>query len=199
MQTTSYWSATHTLPDFPAEEQPSHREAPRSQRVTKKQQIIDLYLAGITDFDTLVTMTGAQPSYVGAVLRHAGLIEGYFDLYTSTAHPMNVYSKRLASQLGFKHEDAARQSVEVLEQLYQQCAFTRDRAGQHHALAMALVMFDRARWMGKMREADIFRQWLVAHLEQADAEHEARMTVREEAASGIESAGKSETLLTTRL
>ena len=87
--------------------QPSRREAPRSQRVTKKQQIIDLYLAGITEFEALASMTGAQPSYVGAVLRHAGLIEGYFDLYTSTAHPMNVYSKRLTKQLGFKHEDAA--------------------------------------------------------------------------------------------
>src|SRR5215510_12191333 len=95
------------------EVQSSHREAPRPQRVTQKQQIIALYLAGITEFEALATMTGAQPSYVGAVLRRAGLIEGYFDLYTSTAHPMNVYSKRLANQLGFKHEDAARQSVAV--------------------------------------------------------------------------------------
>jgi hypothetical protein len=177
----------------------SRREAPRSQRVTKKQQIMDLYLAGITEFEALASMTGAQPSYVGAVLRHAGLIEGYFDLYTSTAHPMNVYSKRLANQLGFKHEDAARQSVAVLEQLYQQCALMRDRAGQHHALAMALVMFDRARWMGKMPEANIFRQWLAAHLAQADAENEARMAMREEPPPGTESAEESETLLTTRL
>ena len=181
------------------EVQSSHREAPRPQRVTKKQQIIALYLAGITEFEALATMTGAQPSYVGAVLRRAGLIEGYFDLYTSTAHPMNVYSKRLANQLGFKHEDAARQSVAVLEQLYQQCAFTRDRAGQHHALAMALVMFDRARWIGKMREADIFRQWLVAHLEQADAENEARTAGQGEPGSGTESAGEPTMLLTTRL
>jgi len=25
-------------------------------------------------------------------------------------------------------------------------------------------MFDRARWTGRVREADIFRQWLVTHL-----------------------------------
>ena len=60
--------------------------------------------------------------------------------------------------------DRARRSVAVLEQLYEQFAQAGDRAGQHHALSMALVMFDRARWTGKMREADFFRQWLVAHL-----------------------------------
>jgi hypothetical protein len=85
---------------------------------------------------------------------------------------MNAYSKFFANRLGFKDEAAARRSVAVLEQLYQQFALTRDRAGQHHALSMALVMFDRARWIGKMPEAEIFRQWLVAHLEQTDAADE---------------------------
>jgi hypothetical protein len=33
---------------------------------------------------------------------------------------------------------------------------------------MALVMFDRARWTGKGREADIFRQWLLARLNETD-------------------------------
>ena len=154
------------------EAQLSHNAATHPQRVTKKQQIITLYLAGITELEDLATITGAQPSYVGAVLQKAGLIRGYFDLYTSTAHPMNVYSKLFTNKLGFKNEAAARQSVAVLEQLYQQFALARDRAGQHHALSMALVMFDRARWIGKMPEADIFRQWLVAHLEQAEAEDE---------------------------
>jgi hypothetical protein len=30
---------------------------------------------------------------------------------------------------------------------------------------MALIMFDRARWTGRIREADLFRRWLVAHLD----------------------------------
>jgi hypothetical protein len=162
------------------EAQPSNSEAPRPQRVTKKQQIITLYLAGITELEDLATITGAQPSYVGAVLQQAGLIRGYFDLYTSTAHHMNVYSKLFTNKLGFKDEVAARRSVAMLEQLYQQFALTRDRAGQHHALSMALVMFDRARWIGKMPEADIFRQWLMTHLEQADAEDEDHTAVRGE-------------------
>jgi hypothetical protein len=152
--------------------QPLHNDAPRPQRVTKKDQIIALYLAGIMHLEDLATIAGAQPSYVGAVLQQAGLIHGYFDLYTSTAHPMNVYSKHFTSKLGFKDEATARSSVAVLENAYQQFALTRDRAGQHHALSMALVMFDRARWTGKMPEADIFRQWLVSHLEQTDADAE---------------------------
>jgi hypothetical protein len=178
------------------EAQPSNSAAPRPQRVTKKHQIITLYLSGITEIEDLATITGAQPSYVGAVLQQAGLIRGYFDLYTSTAHPMNVYSKLFTNKLGFKNEAAARRSVAVLEQLYQQFALVRDRAGQHHALSMALVMFDRARWIGKMPEADIFRQWLVTHLEQADAEDEDHMAVRGELVPVPESAGEPEMLPT---
>src|SRR4029434_8903119 len=86
------------------------------------------------------------------------------DLYTSTAHPMNVYSKLFANRLGFKNEQVARRSVAVIEQLYEQFAMAGDRAGQHHALSMALVMFDRARWTGKVHEADIFLRWLIDHL-----------------------------------
>jgi hypothetical protein len=137
---------------------------PRLKRTTKKQQIIALYLSGITPVEELAKMTHTRPSYVGTVLQDAGLIQGYFDLYTSTAHPMNVYSKLMANQLGFKDETTARRSVSILDQWYQYFASTGDRAGQHHALSMALVMFDRARWIGKAAEAELFRQWLVARL-----------------------------------
>ena len=176
--------------------QPLNSAAPHPQRVTKKQQIIALYLSGLTALEDLATITGAQPSYVGAVLQQAGLIRGYFDLYTSTAHPMNVYSKLFTNKLGFKNDAAARRSVAVLEQLYQQFALARDRAGQHHALSMALVMFDRARWMGKMRQADIFRQWLMAHLEQAEAEDTDHTALRGEPVAVTESAREPETLST---
>ena len=71
-------------------------EEPRSQRVTKKNQILALYLSGITDIEDLATMTNARPSYVGTILQQAGFLHGYFDLYTSTAQPMNVYSKLFA-------------------------------------------------------------------------------------------------------
>jgi len=68
------------------EAQPSNSEAPRPQRVTKKHQIIALYLSGITAFEDLATMTGAQPSYIGAVLQQAGLIRGYFEGVSHLLH-----------------------------------------------------------------------------------------------------------------
>jgi hypothetical protein len=141
---------------------------PRSHRVSKKEQILALYLSGMNEVEDLAIITGSRPSYVGSVLQESGLIKGYFDLYTSSSHPMNVYSKFFAGKLGFKDEAAAQSSLEVIERLYNQFEFAQDRAGQHHALSMALVMFDRARWTGKSREAELFRQWLVAHLDAAE-------------------------------
>jgi hypothetical protein len=93
----------------------------RAAHTTNKQQIIALYLAGTTDVEELAQKSGARASYVGTVLLDAGLLHGYFDLYTSTAHPMNVYSPAFAGKLGFKDEATARRSVKVLEQGYQQC------------------------------------------------------------------------------
>jgi NADP-dependent 3-hydroxy acid dehydrogenase YdfG len=89
---------------------------------------------------------------------------------------MNVYSKLFAGKLGFKDEATARHSVALVDELYGRFARAGDRAGQHHALSMALVMFDRARWTGKEREADLFRQWLVAHLTPAHATGEENIT-----------------------
>jgi hypothetical protein len=144
------------------------REEKPSRRVTRKDQIISLYTSGIGDVEDLAMITGARPSYVASVLQESGLMTGYFDLYTTSAHPMNVYSKFFAKRLGFKDEETARQSVDIIDRLYRQFELAGDRAGQHHALTMALVMFDRARWTGKGREADIFRQWLMARLSEAD-------------------------------
>ena len=110
-------------------------------------------------------MVRARPSYVASVLQDAGFLPtGYHDLYTSTRRPVNIYSKFFAGKLGFKDEDTARKSIALIDQLYHQFSFAQDRAGQHHALALALTMFDRARWTGKEREADIFRRWLMDQL-----------------------------------
>ena len=138
------------------------------QKVTKKDQIISLYLSGITDVEDLAMITKSRPSYVASVLQESDLLSGYFDLYTTSAHPMNVYSKFFAKRLGYKDEETARQSVQVIDNCYRQFAVAGDRAGQHHALLMALTMFDRARWTNKEREADIFRRWLVERLSERD-------------------------------
>lgn len=143
-------------------------EPQRARRVSKKDQILALFMSGINEVEDLAMITGSRPSYVASTLQESGLMKGYFDLYTSTAHPMNVYSKFFANKLGFKTVDAARESIEIIDRLYRQFEFAKDRAGQHHALSMALVMFDRARWTGKGEESDIFRHWLMARLNEAE-------------------------------
>jgi len=128
--------------------------------VTKKAQILALYQSGVTDVEVIARLTGAQPSYVGSVLKGAGLLDHYFDLYTSTAYPMNTYSQWFAGKLGYRNEETARKGVALIEERYRQFQQARDRTGQHHAMLMALTMFNRARWRGKRAEAAYFRQWL---------------------------------------
>jgi hypothetical protein len=158
----------------------------RRSKVSRKDQIIALYLSGMNEIEDLAIITGARPSYVGSILQESGLVKGYFDLYTSTAHPMNVYSKFFANKLGFKDEETARESVELIDKLYKQFEYAQDRAGQHHALQMALVMFDRARWTGKGQEADIFRQLLLRQLNEADLSREESPEDEEETAEAAD-------------
>ena len=47
-------------------------------------------------------------------------MSGYFDLYTTTSHPMNVYSKFFAGKLSFQSPEAARESVALIDRLYRQ-------------------------------------------------------------------------------
>jgi hypothetical protein len=134
------------------------------EKVSKKDQIASLYSLGITSVEELSVLTQSRPSYVAGVLRDAQLLSGYFDLYTTTDRPMNVYSKLFAKRLGFKNTASSRRSIDFINQLYQQFGRIGDRAGQHHALLMALTMYNRARWSGKTASADIFRQWLMTQL-----------------------------------
>ena len=133
---------------------------------TKKEQILAMHAAGLGDVNDLAMMTDSRPSYVASVLQEAGLLSGYFDLYTSSGEPMNAYSKYFAGKLGFKDVETAEESVALLDQFHRQFERVGDRAGQHHALVMALTMYDRARWTGKGDEADVFRRWLVDRLEE---------------------------------
>lgn len=145
-------------------------ESSRDSRVTKKDQIISLFTSGIDEIEDLAMITATRPSYVASVLQKAGLVEAYFDLYTTSAHPMNVYSKFFANRLGFVDVETARHSVEIVDHFHRQFELAGDRAGQHHALLMALTMFDRARWTGKLEEADVFRVWLRERLDEFSVE-----------------------------
>jgi len=108
------------------------------------------------------------------------LIDNYFDLYTSTAYPMNIYSKQFRGKLGFKDVESAEKSVDVLDSSYRYFDNRQDRAGQHHALEMALTMLDRARWTGKLEEAEVYRRWLVGKLSKPLVENAKPVAVRQE-------------------
>lgn len=135
-----------------------------SPSISKKDQVISLFRMGITTVEELAHLTGSRPSYIANVLRENHLLSGYFDLYTSTQRPMNVYSKFFARKLGFKNTAIARRSIHYLETLYRQFAQQGDRAGQHHTLFMGLTMRNRALWSDKLREAEIFTRWLMQKL-----------------------------------
>lgn len=152
------------MSEFPHDSPPAS-ELPEPDATSKKDQILSLYTSGIEEVEALALLTDSRISYVGAVLREAGLVDDYFDLYTSTAHPMNPYSKFFAGKLGFKDVETAQRSVGLIDRLYRQFARVADRAGQHHALIMAMTMYNRARWTDKPDEADVFRRWLVERLQ----------------------------------
>jgi hypothetical protein len=144
-----------------AEEQaPATPELPKQ---SKKDRILELYGLGVTEIDRLAAEVGTKTSYVANVLQDAGLLRGYFDLYTTTNREQNAYSRFFRGVLSFKSIEAARQSVERLERLYRYFERTGDRAGQHHAEVLALTGRNRARWSGKTQEAAIFMDWLVNH------------------------------------
>jgi len=145
------------------EKEPEKAPAPAAgddARVSKKDQILTLYKAGITDVTELAAITASRSSYVASVLHGAEKLPSYFDLYTSTSQPMNIYSKYFANRLSYRDVAAARESVALIDHLHRQFEVAGDRAGQHHALLMALTLFDRARWTNKAAEADVFRRWL---------------------------------------
>jgi hypothetical protein len=131
---------------------------------SKKEMILSLFNQGTTEIESIAAISGAKPSYVGSVLQKEGLIDNYFDLYTSTAYPMNIYSKHFRGKLGFKNVATSQRGAETLEQAYRYFEKMQDRAGQHHALEMGLTMLDRARWTGKLEEAEVYRRWLVNKL-----------------------------------
>jgi hypothetical protein len=136
---------------------------PEAKPRSKKEQIIALYESGVTDVAQIVRQVAARPTYVAQVLQSAGLITGYFDLYTTTAREQNVYSRFFRNVLSFKTVEAARESVKKIDRLYNYFERLGDRAGQHQAMVLALTGKNRARWSGKQEEAEVFSEWLASH------------------------------------
>lgn len=130
---------------------------------TKKELILGLYEQGTTDIAEIVRRVKARPSYVAQVLQHAGHLDGYFDLYTTTGREQNVYTRYFRNVLAFRNVEAARESVQRIDRLYNYFERLGDRAGQHQAMVMALTGKNRARWSGKLEESEVFSEWLAAH------------------------------------
>jgi hypothetical protein len=144
------------------EERPDEATGEEVSR-SKKEQIIALYESGVTDIAQIVRKVAARPSYVAQVLQGAGLITGYFDLYTTTAREQNIYSRFFRNVLSFKTIEAAKESVRRIDRLYNYFERLGDRAGQHQAMVLALTGKNRARWSGKQEESEVFNEWLAAH------------------------------------
>ena len=160
------YDATQPLPPYEVIEgalETLKNEEVRPKTPTKKEQVLSLYQQGVTDVATIGRQTKTHPSYVAQVLRQAGLLTGYFDLYTSTDTEQNVYSRFFRHVLSFKNVEAAKKSVDRIDSLYQYFEEIGDRAGQHQAMVLALTGKNRARWSGKLEEAKIFSDWLAAH------------------------------------
>lgn len=134
------------------------------KRPSKKERILELYRTGMTNVAELASAVRSQPSYVARVLTEAGLLSGYFDLYTTSAQLMNFYSHFSRGIVRFKTPQDARASVERIDRLYREFESRGDRAGQHHAEVMALIGMNRALSCGKREEARIFADWLKARL-----------------------------------
>ena len=130
---------------------------------TKKELILGLYEQGTTDIAEIVRKVKARPSYVAQVLQQAGYLSGYFDLYTTTAREQNVYTRFFRNVLSFKTAEAAKESVQKIDRLYNYFERLGDRAGQHQAMILALTGKNRARWSGKLEESQVFGEWLAAH------------------------------------
>jgi hypothetical protein len=143
-------------------EEATHTEETAESR-TKKEQILGLYEQGTTDIAEIVRQVKARPSYVAQVLQSAGHLDGYFDLYTTTRRDHNVYTRYFRNVLAFRSVEAARESVQKIDRLFNYFERLGDRAGQHQAMVLALTGKNRARWSGKTEEAQVFSDWLAAH------------------------------------
>ena len=128
---------------------------------TKKNQILEQWKSGHRDLWHLAEDLDTRPSYVASVLQQEGLLRGYSDLYTKAESSLNVYDQELRGKLGFKDLETAQKSLQLIDSYYQRFEELKDRAGQHQCLVTALTLFNRARFIGKAKEAKIFQKWLL--------------------------------------
>ena len=133
------------------------------KRVTKKDVALSLRAAG-RSVEEIAVALNCTPSYVANVLIASGKTSDYSDLYTSSV-AQNAYARMFSGVLRFKTVEAARESVLKIDSLFHEFERENDRRGQHQAQLMALIGKNRAEGIGKTLEANVFREWLVSHLD----------------------------------
>lgn len=133
-----------------------------AEKTTKKDQAIALFDEGMP-VEEIATRLDSTPSYVANVLIESGRSPEYADLYTHTG-PQNPYARRLAGVLRFRTPTDARESVAEMERLYHEYESQGDLRGQHQVQLLALIGRNRAEGIGKYEAADLFTDWLMAHL-----------------------------------
>ena len=132
------------------------------RRLTKKSLALSLHAAGYT-VEAIAQALDTSPSYIANALAAAGKTPDYHDLYVSTA-ALSGSAKQFQGVLRFKDVVSARQSVQRIDEMYHAFAQQRDRRGQHQAQVLALIGKNRAEGIGKYEEAEVFADWLRAHL-----------------------------------
>jgi hypothetical protein len=137
------------------------------KRLTKKDLALSLRASGRT-VEEIAQALHCAPSYVANVLIASGKPSDYSDLYTSSI-AQNAYARLFRGVLRFKNVEAAQESIARIDALFHQFALERDRRGQHQAQLMALIGKNRAEGIGKIAEAKVFSEWLLTHLETAEA------------------------------
>jgi hypothetical protein len=155
----------------------------KHQAQTKRERILQTYQQESQDIGEIAFRVGVRPSYVAQVLQKEGLIASYFDLYTHTQREQNIYSKAFRNVLAFRTVEAAQNSVKRINELYEHYHRQRDRAGQHQAMVIALIGFNRARWSGKIEQATQFRNWLI---DQLNGQQPQRVATTDEVMTGGE-------------
>lgn len=137
------------------------------KRLTKKELALSLRAAGRT-VEEIAQAVDCSPSYVANVLIASGKTSDYSDLYTNSV-AQNAYARMFNGVLRFKNVEAAKEAIARIDALFHQFAQERDRRGQHQAQLMALIGKNRAEGIGKTAEAKVFHDWLVSHLDTAQA------------------------------
>jgi hypothetical protein len=132
------------------------------RRLTKKMLALSLHAAGYTVEESAQALD-TSPSYVANVLAAAGQTPDYHDLYVSST-ALSGYARQFQGVLRFKDVASARASVQRIDGLYRTFVQQNDRRGQHQAQLMALIGKNRAEGLGKYDEAQVFADWLMAHL-----------------------------------